>query len=371
MLAVVVGLLVALGVAEVVVRVWKPLTGRIRYEAYFEDTDRSRVDYAKAKERGLVREPGLPRGRATWTPGLVFYQCYRDGHRPYMDERGCVRVEINSLGLRDRPDLTREKPPGTRRVLCIGDSFTFGWGVPEPLTWVRAIEAGLRRRQDGASVSTVNCGAAGTLYVDEYWWALRDRFGELAPDAVIVSLCLNDVALMPNTVALESPNVVERRDHPLHLLRLASAIYGFRHRFDLDPNIDWGQALLDLPAGDPWYAAKGESPDMFWPSGNPQAALRAMRDWCNERRVGFGVVVWPLFQNLGRDDHYPFHTLHRLVGEFCRAESIESLDLFATFHGQPAEELWVDPSDLHGNERAHAIAAPPIEAFAARLLGWR
>lgn len=369
--ALAIGLLLAVGAAEITVRIIDPLAGRARYETYFEDRDRQRIEYAAARQRGLVMEPGLPRGRAVWTPGLVFYICYRGGHRPYMDTRGCTRVDINQLGLRDRKDLTWDKPPGTRRVLCIGDSFTFGWGVAEDLTWVRRLETGLRQLPGGQDVATVNCGVAGALYIDEYWWALRDRLGRLQPDTVIVSICLNDVALMPNTVALESPLAGGKRDYPLHLLRLFDAATRFRNRFDLDPSVDWGQLLLNLPAGDPWYTAKAESADMFWPSGNPQAALRATRDWCRERGIGFGVVVWPLFQNLGRQEHYPFHTLHRVVNEFLAAEGIAGLDLLATFQGQRAADLWVDPSDMHGNEKAHALATPAIEQFTARLLGLR
>lgn len=362
------GFVLALGLVEIALRVWNPLAGRASYESYFEDSERNRVDYSQAKARGLVTEPGLPRGRGTWAPGTVFYMCYRDGHRPYMDARGCARVDINALGIRDRADLTWDKPPGTRRVLCLGDSFTFGWGVSDDLIWVRLLDRGLRRRPGLADVSAINCGAAGTLYVDEYWWGLRDRFGRLQPDAVLVSLCLNDIVLMPNTVALESPDVARRRSYPLAILRVADAIYSFRHRFDLDPSVDWGQLLLSIPPNDPFYAAKAETPDMFWPSGQPQAALRAMRDWCHERHVQFGVVVWPLFQNLAPGEHYPFRTLHAAVEKFCAAEGISSLDLLPTFLGQRAEDLWVDPSDMHGNEKAHALAAPVIEAFVAGQL---
>lgn len=365
--AVLLGLLLATTVAEVALRVFTLVVGRARYESYFEDSDRQRIDYGRAKERGLVVQPGLPRQRAVWAPDTVFYMCYRGGSRPYMDDRGCVRVDINQLGLRDRPDLTWEKPAGQRRLLCLGDSFTFGWGVRDDLTWVRLVERALRGTDGYADVRAVNCGAAGTLYIDEYWWGLRDRFGRLGPDAVVVSICLNDVALMPNTVALEAPHAVPA-DSPFALVRLARAAHAFRHRFDLDPAVDWGDLLLRIPPGDPWFAAKAESPDMFWPSGNPQDALRAMRAWCREQAIGFGVVVWPLFQNLGRDEHYPFATLHRVVGEFCAAEGIAALDLLDVFEGQSAPELWVDPSDMHGNEKAHALAAPHIERFVTTLL---
>ena len=40
-----------------------------------------------------------------------------------------VAYRINSLGLRDRDGLTREKPPGSTRVVCLGDSVTFGLEV--------------------------------------------------------------------------------------------------------------------------------------------------------------------------------------------------------------------------------------------------
>lgn len=370
LLALAFGLLASLAAVEVTLRLLGPAAGRARYESYFEDAQRNRVDYAAARERGLVIEPGWPRNRSTWAPGAVFHMCYRGGKRPYMDERGCAKVEINSLGLRDRADLTWEKPAGQRRVVCIGDSFTFGWGVAEPLTWVRLVEGTLNKQAGTDDVRLVNCGAVGTLYVDEYWWGLRDRFVRLAPDHVIVTLCLNDIALMPNTVALETPWPPMARQQPLALLSALAAVVNFQHRFDLSAEHDWGQVLLDLPPTDGFYAAKAETPDMFWPSGNPQAALRAMRDWCRDRGVGLTLVVWPLFQNLSTDGPfpYPFRTLHRVVAEFCTAEGIAHLDLLPVFLGQRAEDLWVDPSDMHGNEVAHALAAPVVaDALAARL----
>lgn len=361
------GLLAAAGVAEVALRVAGPVIGRARYEAYFEDAARQRVDYAAAKDRGLVQLPGLPRGRATWSPDLSFYLCYRDNHGPVMDERGCVRVDINSIGLRDRSDLTWAKPAGQQRVVCLGDSFTFGWGVPAELTWVRRVEAELQKGPGGDAIRLVNCGAAGTLYVDEYWWALRDRFHALQPDVVVVTLCLNDIALMPNTVALEAPATFGAKQ-PLALIRAFAAAYDFRHRFDLDPAVDWGQALLDLPPSDAFYAARAESADMFWAAGAPQLALREMQAWCRARGIGFGVVVWPLFQNLEPGAHYPFHTLHRVVAEFCAAEAIPALDLLPAFAGQRSDALWVDPADMHGNEVAHALATPLLVTFTKTLL---
>jgi lysophospholipase L1-like esterase len=363
------GSLAALAAIEVLLRVAG--FGRTpRHEAYFEDSNRERIDYFQAKERGLVVTGDLPRNRAVYRPGLTFYMCYRGGRRSYMDARGCVEVRINTRGLREREELGFEKPSGQKRILCLGDSFTFGWGVPVELAWPRLVEGRLRQ-ESGDDVRTVNCGAAGTLYVDEYWWGLRDRFGAYSPDVVLVSLCLNDVVLMPNTVALFSPaHSLDERRYPLLVLRYLAGAYNELHRLDLDPSErDWGQALMDIPPGDAWWAAKQETPDMFWKAGGPQAALRAMRGWCRERSVKLAVAVWPLFQGLeGDGSRYPFTTLHRAVVDFCGQESIPCLDLLPTFRGQQSRSLWVDPADMHGNEVAHALAAPAIAAFLAPWL---
>src|ERR671931_300174 len=40
-----------------------------------------------------------------------------------------VPVSINSVGLRDDHEVTIPKPPGLVRVLGVGDSVTFGYGV--------------------------------------------------------------------------------------------------------------------------------------------------------------------------------------------------------------------------------------------------
>src|SRR5438874_2643238 len=43
-------------------------------------------------------------------------------------------VHINSHGTRG-PDFQTQKPPGTLRILSLGDSRTFGWGLSEPETY--------------------------------------------------------------------------------------------------------------------------------------------------------------------------------------------------------------------------------------------
>lgn len=365
------------------------------YVGWFEDADRERIEFAEQVARGNIDVGTLPRNRGLWAKEHTFYICYSGAQRPYLDERGCVRNDINQFGMRDRSDLTVEKPAGHKRLLCLGDSFTFGWGVAEELIWVRQVESALDAESD-ATVRALNAGSSGTLLIDECWWGLRDRFGKFEPDFVLQTICLNDLVPMPDVIGLFTGSTLPAcaaHDHRLRLdcedcvaafgaaqswtedfaltKALASALRPGDPRLAIDPTVDWGQWLLDMPTdwqiptdmAHTYYERTGTPPEATWSQGGPQNAMRAMRDWCREREIPFAVVVWPLFQGLETDRQYPFETLHRVVREFGAAEDIPVLDLLPTFQGQSSEAMWVDPSDPHANEVAHALAAPVIAEF--------
>ena len=70
-----------------------------------------------------------------------------------------VPVKINRDGFRDGYHA-REKPPGVLRVLGLGDSFVFGWGVQEEEAFLKRLEVGLRDRIK-QPVETINAGVPG------------------------------------------------------------------------------------------------------------------------------------------------------------------------------------------------------------------
>jgi SGNH hydrolase-like domain, acetyltransferase AlgX len=68
--------------------------------------------------------------------------------------------KLNSLGFRT-PEYTRVKPPGTYRVIALGDSFTFDSGfVPLDGMWHALVGARLAERT-GRPVEVVNLGVLG------------------------------------------------------------------------------------------------------------------------------------------------------------------------------------------------------------------
>jgi len=91
-----------------------------------------------------------------------------------------VTVAINSEGLRDR---TSPVPDTRGRILALGDSFAFGWGVELPETYLYLAEEQLRSE----AIRVIKAGIPGTGTTDQLHW-LRQYGGTYAPRLVIVSL---------------------------------------------------------------------------------------------------------------------------------------------------------------------------------------
>ena len=97
--------------------------------------------------------------------------------------------EINAAGYRG-PLRTERPAAGVLRIVALGDSSTFGMGVPYADTWCAQLEASMR--QDGQSVEVLDLGVIGFTVEQglERFEALATR---LHPDVVIAAFgAVND-----------------------------------------------------------------------------------------------------------------------------------------------------------------------------------
>jgi lysophospholipase L1-like esterase len=81
-------------------------------------------------------------------------------------------VSTNEQGLRERPIETGEHPDELR-ILCLGDSWTYGQGVPAERTFARRFEAALQQRYPRYKVCVINGGQPGYSYLQGYYLADR------------------------------------------------------------------------------------------------------------------------------------------------------------------------------------------------------
>lgn len=97
-----------------------------------------------------------------------------------------IEIATNSLGLRDdEPD-----PAADRKILILGDSFVFGYGVDHRKSFAYVFEQGLKRRF-GERYEVINGGHTGydTRRELELFRSLLPR---LSPSAAIVTFFIND-----------------------------------------------------------------------------------------------------------------------------------------------------------------------------------
>jgi lysophospholipase L1-like esterase len=95
-------------------------------------------------------------------------------------------VFINSLGMRG-PEVSITKPPGVRRVLCLGDSCTFGAGHPYP----EMLQQLLDRRAPG-QYQILNGGVIGYTSLHGLEW-FESELADLHPDVVTLYFGWNDM----------------------------------------------------------------------------------------------------------------------------------------------------------------------------------
>ncbi len=86
---------------------------------------------------------------------------------PNMYGRGKY-LKTNSQRFRDNTDFSKEVPLGKTRIICSGDSFTFGFGVDNDHTWPQLLAS------RNPNVETVNMGQGGYGADQAYLWYKRD-----------------------------------------------------------------------------------------------------------------------------------------------------------------------------------------------------
>jgi hypothetical protein len=146
---------------------------------------------ARADEGRFTSHPFLPYApRPGDSRSITIY-------RPQTGRAYTTTYRLNAMGFRG-PDLPFEKPPGVKRIVCLGGSTTFD-GFTDDTTWPARLEARLRAR--GVGVEVVNLGvdmaASPTSLVNLEFVGLEYR-----PDLVISYDGVNDAVLVGRRGAL-------------------------------------------------------------------------------------------------------------------------------------------------------------------------
>lgn len=101
-----------------------------------------------------------------------------------VDKQTSFRVNHNAKGLRGK-DNPYAKPAGVTRILALGDSFVWGFGVAQDELFSEIIE------RDNPRIEVVNMGVSG-YGTDQEFLAYNEEGHKYSPDLVVLAFYAND-----------------------------------------------------------------------------------------------------------------------------------------------------------------------------------
>jgi hypothetical protein len=255
-------------------------------------------------------------------------------------------VRLNNMGFRDVKDFTAQRPPGQKRIVLMGDSFTFGHGISRVEDRLGdRIEARLEREFPGEFQFY---DAARSGFDTEHHVDLVNTWRRIGfeADAIVLVYVLNDVEhLVPenNTImhakAMNVPSFwLWRETYFFNFL-----YYRWRQRShpELSDYFSW---LKDAYRGELWERERHR--------------LDLYRATCQDQGTKLGVALFPFLHELGAG--YSFREAHEALGEYWKERGVPVIDLLPVMESHADEGLMVNRFDAHPNARAHALAAEAI-----------
>ena len=275
-----------------------------------------------------------------------------------------VPVVINSHGLRN-PETPYDKPPGTFRILNLGDSVAMGWGAREEDTYGRQLEQLLNEQdEDDLRYEVINAGVPGWNLENEMAYLQAEGL-KYEPDLVLLDLTtVNDIKGESALLADNKPGVIQWLRANTYFwpfltvqMRWLEARAQGRERIDvIDPPTDPGKYFPLDPESEQWTK--------IW------TEVMAIDRLARENQARFALILFPLeFQVL--DENYT--TLPQDVLMAKAAESgLPALDLLPAFQQACREkpggacqledrylfaDVWMHPS-AYGHDVTAAELAP-------------
>jgi len=313
----------------------------------------------------------------------------RPGFRGVHDhEEFRVDVRINSQGFRS-PEPRQERAGGFR-IVSLGDSFAFGYGVEDDETYAARLQARLARSLPGVDAEVVNAGVSsyGTRQMAQL---LERRGAELAPDLVLATVFgANDmqdnvsaglterggIAMSPEAAA-----VVDADGGLRFAVEYSDAWLWLRFRW-----LMWKSGMGSLPTPSP-EARRWALPGLEDLARNPGDAARARWEatekWLAEltkvsRELGARLVVIhiPLpFQfdegewarsreHMGlAAESFELDAVARKLDALATRLEFVYLDLLEVFRSEPGSATLYFPLNKHFTSAGHERVAEAIEAL--------
>ena len=297
-----------------------------------------------------------------------------------------VPVQINNVGLRGR-DVVIPKPNGVYRIVALGNSITFGYGVPNEKTFPQDLELLLHQNLvTSVHYEVVNAGmpGAGLSY---YEYFVRKRASQLNPDLILICMSLNDITVYHPSAA-EPPvrNLSRVRKLNYYLLRHSHLYELWYVNFK---SLLYGFGILDLRKADAGALLPIEPPSPLqaraWDSTT--TILDRIMEEVHEQDVRAVLVLFPAEPQIStktlnfydRSFHIKLDSIalagnpQQTLAHYAHSHGVLMVDLLPAFRDSPRDDLFLrnvsisfDP--IHPSVVGDQIAADAIFKSIARIV---
>ena len=216
----------------------------------------------------------------------------------------------NQQGLREDHEIPAEKPANRLRILFLGDSCTFGFGLKHNEGYVDIAEQRLNQNLAGRSVECINAGVPGyTLFQGWRFWQTAGHL--LKPDFVVVCFGAND---------MDSWDDKTDREHHAHLQQLqppgllrnsaiSRRLWATYHRFGPEQVIPKPRVTVE---------------DFQYLLGKLHASITA-------KQAKMVIISWPLLFQVEESREFRTPWQQEMVS-FAQQHQVLLLDLVPEFH---------------------------------------
>lgn len=248
-------------------------------------------------------------------------------------------VNINSAGYRDR-EYQLPKPAGGVRIMMLGDSLTFGWGVKVEDTFADQLEKMLNKGAGEGKFEVINTGVGNYNTYMEVAAFMRNG-SKYNPDIIVLNYFINDAEPTPK----RAENSFTEYSHAAVMLWGA---------FDTISRMYFGKA--DWKS---YYSGLYDDTQPGWIQ--TKEAIAQLADYCRQKGIKLMIVNLPELHELSS---YPFENVNSKLAEVAGQLGVPFYDLLPAFTSEVPQSLWVSPTDAHPNAKADAIiAAKTAEAL--------
>jgi lysophospholipase L1-like esterase len=262
----------------------------------------------------------------------------------------------NGAGLREDHEIPLEKPDGQIRILFVGDSCTFGFGLTHDQAFVDMTEKQIQKMLPGVNVECINAGVPGYTIV-QGWRYVETRGLDFKPDLILVAFGWN-----------ESKHWMTRDDLETYEDRKRSTPPSILAKSEICQQL-WKRI---------YPAPKRTDPVARVNAGEYELLLQRIYALAEARGIEFVPIILPLLKNVEvQDDAHVSdyqkvgYAWGRQAEPFGPDERPRYIDLVPAFRGAIAEkiataELFMD--GVHTLPRGNKIIAETIAEYIAPWL---